>query len=82
MDSDDERELDSDSGHHNSSENHDDDITENAESTSEKDQNSFSLTGFLFGNIDEKGQLEEDFLDEVNILITIVLYTISDDLEI
>jgi hypothetical protein len=25
-----------------------------------------SLTGFLFGNIDEKGELEEDFLDEVN----------------
>ena len=24
-----------------------------------------SLTGFLFGNIDEKGELEEDFLDEV-----------------
>lgn len=26
-----------------------------------------SLTGFLFGNIDEKGELEGDFLDEVNI---------------
>lgn len=25
-----------------------------------------SLTGFLFGNIDEKGELEGDFLDEVN----------------
>ena len=25
-----------------------------------------SLTGFLFGNIDEKGELEEDFLDEVS----------------
>ena len=24
-----------------------------------------SLTGFLFGNIDEKGELQEDFLDEV-----------------
>ena len=24
-----------------------------------------SLTGFLFGNIDEKGQLENDILDEV-----------------
>ena len=24
-----------------------------------------SLTGFLFGNIDEKGELEGDFLDEV-----------------
>lgn len=26
-----------------------------------------SLTGFLFGNIDEKGELEGDFLDEVYI---------------
>lgn len=25
-----------------------------------------SLTGFLFGNIDEKGELDEDFLDEVS----------------
>ena len=25
-----------------------------------------SLTGFLFGNIDEKGDLTEDFLDEVS----------------
>ena len=24
-----------------------------------------SLTGFLFGNIDKKGNLKEDFLDEV-----------------
>lgn len=24
-----------------------------------------SMTGFLFGNIDEKGDLTEDFLDEV-----------------
>ena len=24
-----------------------------------------SLTGFLFGNIDKKGELVEDFLDEV-----------------
>lgn len=26
---------------------------------------SISLTGFLFGNIDTKGELDEDFLDEV-----------------
>ena len=26
-----------------------------------------SLTGFLFGNVDEHGHLEEDFLDEVGI---------------
>ena len=26
---------------------------------------SAALTGFLFGNIDEKGELEVDFLDEV-----------------
>ncbi|GFS23995.1 transcription initiation factor TFIID subunit 1 [Elysia marginata] len=63
MDSDEERDLDSD-GQHNSSADHEEDNSENAESTSEKDQSSFSLTGFLFGNIDEKGQLEEDFLDE------------------
>lgn len=24
------------------------------------------LTGFLFGNIDDKGELEEDFLDAVS----------------
>lgn len=31
------------------------------------DSNSISavLAGFLFGNIDERGELEEDFLDEV-----------------
>ena len=29
-----------------------------------------SLTGFLFGNIDEKGELEEDFLDEVCVMIS------------
>ena len=28
-------------------------------------QGSLSLTGFLFGNIDEKGELEDDVLDEV-----------------
>ena len=66
MDSDEERDLDSDLGHHNSSGDHEEESSENAESASDKDQNSFSLTGFLFGNIDEKGQLEEDFLDEVN----------------
>ena len=25
----------------------------------------FSLTGFMFGNIDKSGQLENDLLDEV-----------------
>lgn len=25
-----------------------------------------SLTNFLFGNVDEKGELENDFLDEVS----------------
>lgn len=25
-----------------------------------------AMTGFLFGNIDEKGELESDFLDEVS----------------
>ncbi|GFO30868.1 transcription initiation factor tfiid subunit [Plakobranchus ocellatus] len=68
MDSDEEREVESDLGHHNSSTDHDEESSENVESTSEKDRDSFgtisSLTGFLFGNIDEKGQLEEDFLDE------------------
>jgi hypothetical protein len=29
------------------------------------DDKSISLTGFLFGNIDTKGELDEDFLDEV-----------------
>lgn len=27
-----------------------------------------SLTGFLFGNIDEKGELEGDFFDEVQVI--------------
>lgn len=26
-----------------------------------------NLTGFLFGNIDEEGKLEDDFLDEVRL---------------
>ena len=28
-----------------------------------------TLTGFLFGNIDEKGKLENDILDEVSVSI-------------
>ena len=32
---------------------------------SQDSQTSAALAGFLFGNIDEKGELEEDFLDEV-----------------
>ena len=31
---------------------------------------SATLAGFLFGNIDEKGELEEDFLDEVCMMWT------------
>lgn len=29
-------------------------------------RDSISLTSFLFGNVDERGQLETDFLDEVS----------------
>ncbi len=36
---------------------------------SESGQTTASLTGFLFGNIDKEGKLEDDLLDEV--------YTIS-----
>ena len=35
-----------------------------------------TLTGFLFGNIDEKGALTEDFLDEVgycDMVVTLVI---------
>lgn len=31
----------------------------------DEEDKSISLTGFLFGNIDTKGDLDEDFLDEV-----------------
>ena len=50
MDSEDEHDHDHD-GHH-------PDVTSS--------QSSVSLTGFLFGNIDEKGELEDDILDEVS----------------
>lgn len=36
-----------------------------------------SLTGFLFGNIDEKGELEEDFLDEVSMAIRSLVITFA-----
>lgn len=29
-----------------------------------EDQGGINLTGFLFGNVDEKGELENDFLDD------------------
>ncbi|CAL1535229.1 unnamed protein product [Lymnaea stagnalis] len=67
MDSDDERDLEHDIDH---DRNEDYSAGHNTlEESSEMDQKSSmstmsSLTGFLFGNIDEKGKLEEDFLDE------------------
>ncbi|KAH9513821.1 Transcription initiation factor TFIID subunit 1 [Bulinus truncatus] len=42
--------------------NHHDDIHDERETSSMSSMS--SLTGFLFGNIDEKGELAEDFLDE------------------
>lgn len=35
------------------------------ESDDDGEQDSLSLTGFLFGNIDEEGQLEDDVFDQV-----------------
>lgn len=29
-----------------------------------EDQGGINLTGFLFGNVDEKGELENDFFDD------------------
>lgn len=60
MDSDDERDMDLDRSLDHTNSDHGD--------ASLQDKQAFaisSLTGFLFGNIDEKGELEEDFLDEV-----------------
>lgn len=36
----------------------------NCDSDDEHDALNKQLTGFLFGNIDENGKLESDFLDE------------------
>lgn len=33
-------------------------------SDNESSNEGIDLTGFLFGNVDEKGELENDFLDE------------------
>ena len=35
------------------------------DSEDEDGSQEFSLTGFMFGNIDKTGQLEDDVLDEV-----------------
>ena len=43
-----------------------DDSTEHDEISDPASSAVSSLTGFLFGNIDEKGELQEDFLDEVS----------------
>ncbi|XP_055958756.1 transcription initiation factor TFIID subunit 1 isoform X2 [Patella vulgata] len=43
---------------------HDGDHHPDDHHSSSQDQAVSSLTGFLFGNIDKKGELEEDFLDE------------------
>ena len=40
-----------------------DGLEESSETKAER--TSVNLTGFLFGNIDEKGKLENDILDEV-----------------
>lgn len=37
--------------------------------SSEEEENSLNLTGFLFGNINEKGELEDtEVLDEVRVI--------------
>ena len=36
-----------------------------SEEEQEEGQGQATLTGFLFGNIDKKGKLEDDVLDEV-----------------
>ncbi|XP_076446577.1 LOW QUALITY PROTEIN: transcription initiation factor TFIID subunit 1-like [Babylonia areolata] len=58
-----DRDLDSDDHDH---DDHGDGDHEEHEAHEERDShgNFASLAGFLFGNIDEKGELEEDFLDE------------------
>ena len=42
-----------------------DDRAENPEADQQNSDVTASLTGFLFGNIDKRGKLEDDFLDEV-----------------
>ena len=44
-----------------------DDSEEERDEDGETQQATVSLTGFLFGNIDKKGQLIDDVLDEVSI---------------
>lgn len=40
------------------------DLSSGSENDEENEQPGLSLTSFLFGNVDEKGQLENDFLDQ------------------
>ena len=44
---------------------HEEEEQEEEEEATRNSQDS-TLTGFLFGNIDKKGKLENDVLDEVN----------------
>ena len=59
-DEDDEEDMDMEGS---SGDRHDE--TEQNENTERRSAQMSSLTGFLFGNIDKDGHLDEDFLDEV-----------------
>ncbi|XP_059142595.1 transcription initiation factor TFIID subunit 1-like [Physella acuta] len=59
MDSDEERDMDLDLSLDHANSDHGDSSQQDKQTSAIS-----SLTGFLFGNIDEKGELEEDFLDE------------------
>lgn len=53
---------------HGSQDEHSQDENESVGDKNER-RESISLTNFLFGNVDERGQLETDFLDEVIIVL-------------
>ena len=48
-----------------SDEEHDHEHEQDEGGTGDSRQTTTSLTGFLFGNIDKEGRLEDDVLDEV-----------------
>ncbi len=70
--------MDSDDDHHDDHQDGDkDEEGKDKEEQKEDGEEPISLTGFLFGNIDEKGKLETDVLDEVRKTFSYVAHAVK-----
>ena len=47
---------------------------ESAEESQNEGQDKLTFTSFLFGNVNEKGELDIDFLDSVSFSIFLILF--------